>query len=59
MTDTQWLRIQSFLNTCFGLYVGNEPISRKRCAGWCPRVRPLASVTGGRVREGELGLYRR
>ena len=46
MTNTQWLRIQSFLNTCSGLYVGHEARSSIRGS----------AMVAGRVREGEIGL---
>ena len=35
MTDTQWLRIQPFLNACSGLYVGYEARGRRFAAVLC------------------------
>ena len=57
MTDTQWLRIRSFMDSCSCTYVGDET----RLSSFCDRAvrddavrRPLAAVVG-RVREGERG----
>ena len=33
LTDTQWIRIRSFLKTCSGLYVRNEALCWMACTG--------------------------